>query len=112
MDSIPHAKVSMTSDGLYRFDASWHWLGVTVPKGFLSDGTSSPWLMRKIVPRGGRLVWASFIHDRCLEYMPRKEAAAKFREALGILRASKVQCSIRYTGVRFYDIFVAPFKKN
>jgi len=96
-------RVDIIRNGSFEFVEDWIFCSVMIPRGFISDGTTSPWYARSIVPRFGKLVYASFIHDFCLTIMSRKEAALKFRECLKALKASKFQCVIRYIGVRIND---------
>lgn len=93
-----------TPDGVHQILIEpWTFLGVRVPAGFRTDGTSSPYIFRAVVPRRGRYVFASYLHDYCLTVMPRKCAAWYFCEALKELGAPQWQIAIRYGGVRLFD---------
>ena len=82
-------QVTIQQDGTMIFSRDWSFCGVTIKEGFPSDGTTSPWWARAVVPRIGKYVYASFLHDYCLTVMPRKEADLKFKEGLVLLKAPK-----------------------
>ena len=96
-----------TQNGVSQiFNEDWTWLGITIPAGFVTDGTSSPIWARLVVPRRGKYVFAAYLHDYCLLKLTRREAAQIYLKALMVLDAPKYQQFIRYRGVRIYDIFI------
>ena len=107
IDEIPiYPVLQDTPNGVsQRFSEDWTWLGITIPAGFITDGTSSPIWARLVVPRRGKYVFAAYIHDYCLSKMSRREAAQIYLKALRVLGAPKYQQFIRYRGVRIYDVF-------
>ena len=92
-------------DGVHQqLVKSWTWLGVTIPAGFVTDGASSPWYARWLIPRRGKYTFAAYIHDHCLKTMSRREAALKFYKALVVLGVPKWKRRLMYRAVRTNDI--------
>jgi len=109
--TYPHLRD--TANGVTQvFTRQWSWMGVIIPEGFETDGTSSPWLFRWFVPRRGKYVFAAYIHDYCLTIMPRRDAARMYLRALKELGAPRYQQFIRFRGVRAYDVTLAKLKSN
>ena len=99
-----YPKLQDTKSGVTQiFLEDWTWMGVTIPKGFPTDGTSSPWWSWSFVPRRGKYIYASYLHDYLLSVTTRKEAASKFREALCELESNILLRNFMYYGVRLYD---------
>lgn len=94
-----------TKDGHTRiFYEDWTWMSVTIPKGFNTDGTSSPWLFRSFVPRFGKYVFAAYVHDYALTIMSRKEARMKYYNCCKELKMPKINLALRYFGIRMFDL--------
>jgi hypothetical protein len=92
-----------TDDGKRRLVFNWSWLGVYFESGWVTDGITCPWLFRWYVRKIPRLIFAAYIHDRCLEYMPRKEAAAKFAQACYALGIDRRKVRKLYLAIRLND---------
>lgn len=103
-------KLLLTREGCFVFLEEWTFVGITIPSGFESDGTSSPWWARAIIPRVGPYVYASFVHDYCLTIMSREDALELFREALRELGSRHFHIHFRYWGIKLYDKFIHPLK--
>jgi hypothetical protein len=75
--------------------------GITVPRGYISDGTSLPRIIRPIFSTMGRYLPAAIIHDYCIEHH-HSVAAHKFRLAMKEQRVSLVVRWVFYTVVKAY----------
>ncbi|MDC0088166.1 DUF1353 domain-containing protein [Akkermansiaceae bacterium] len=82
----------------------WHWLGYMIPHGFQSDGTTSPWWIRWLIPKRDPSVFASYLHDWCLTFMSRDEAAKVFLLALESLETPRFKKCVMYRGVQLNDL--------
>lgn len=96
---------------------------VIVPKGFLTDGATVPWLLRLLVPRMGRLSQAAVLHDYLTETYYIKDLSTDgimnvpvtrnlidtiFYEALRVLEVPKIQIATIRIGLSFFRFFRRP----
>lgn len=96
---------------------------VIVPKGFLTDGATVPWLLRLLVPRMGRLSQAAVLHDYLTETyyvkdvssqgirnlpITRKKIDEIFYEALRVLEVPKIQIVTIRLGLSIFRFFRRP----
>lgn len=76
---------------------------IVVPRGFVSDGLSIPWFARAFFPILGKGAKAGVLHDYLLwTGIPRQEAAAIFREALGVLGVRNPRRALMYWSVKYW----------
>ena len=76
---------------------------INVPKGFLYDGASVPWLVTRLVPRkGGLYDRAACLHDWLYgtHILPRKEADRLFYKAMLSDNVPKWKAYMIYRAVR------------
>ena len=100
---------------------------VVVPKWFLSDGASVPWIARILIPKMGRHSQAAFLHDwLCENYyileetdgivkpvkVSRKEIDRIFCEALGVLNVAKWRILLIKVSLFLYRLYKNPTKPN
>ena len=77
---------------------------VAVPKGFITDFASIPWLFWSFLPSWGKYGKAAVIHD-CLystHYRTRKEADDIFYEAMLVSGTKPWKAKIMYWAVRLF----------
>lgn len=103
-------KTTILPCGKMQFIECWKFQSWTIPKGFTSDGNSSPWWARAVVPRIGKYVYAAFLHDYLLTVTTRRHARSEYRIAMRELGASEFTVRLRYYGIKFYDLFLAKIK--
>lgn len=84
-------------------EEEFHLGGITVPKGFTSDGISSPrWAWLRYHPYSE---WcpAAFVHDYCIEKFGYPTARNYFKVALQELGAGNLDIVLIYNAVRLRD---------
>lgn len=73
-----------------------------MPRGFVTDFASSPFLVWWFIPPWGRYGKASILHDYLYQThkRTRKEADGIFREAMVVLKVKPWRVILMYFGVR------------
>ena len=77
---------------------------IEVPAGFTTDFASIPRFLWSILPCWGKYGNAAVIHDYCYweQKYTRKRADKIFREAMGVLRVSRIKIWFLYRTVRLF----------
>lgn len=78
---------------------------LTIPKGFLTDGSSSPWYLRWLFPRIGDFLLAAVVHDylyRTLDLRGKKFADKEMLVISNKMNKNKVDNYLRYFAVRVF----------
>lgn len=83
-------------------------VGYTVPKGFVTDGVSTPYLLSFIVSPTGKAMKSAILHDYLLSMTDKGESRIgcdkAFYDALIDDGISKWRAKIMYYAVRLYGI--------
>lgn len=96
---------------------------VVVPEGYLSDGASTPFFVRSLLPKMGRYSQAAFLHDWLCEHyyyleknhspeftqcvwINRKEIDRIFYEALKVLEVPSWRRFVIKAGLEVWRLFV------
>ena len=104
--------VSFTLQGkTATIDKSFELAGIFIPKGFKSDGISSPRLTWMKFHPFSQYVAAAFVHDFCIENHGYPFARNKFNLALRELGARDWERIMLYKAVRLKDWQRRLFKK-
>lgn len=84
-------------------DESFTLAGILVPKGYESDGISSPkWSWFRYHPFS-KWCPAAFVHDYCIDNYGYAVARDKLKQALVELGSNKIDAFLIYNAVRFHD---------
>ena len=77
---------------------------IEIPAGFTTDFASIPRFLWGMLPCWGKYGNAAVIHDYCYweQKYPRRRADEIFREAMGVLRVSRIKIRILYWMVRLF----------
>lgn len=97
---------------LYVLLEDFEFLGVKVPKGFVTDGATIPRIFWPILPPVHKYFPAAIVHDYLLTQLTRDEADAKFNEALKQLKITKARRYAMYGAVRLYANWKKLLGKN
>ena len=96
---LPEGKYDRT---LYLLLEDFEFSGVTVPKGFITDGATIPRIFWPILPPVHRYFPAAVVHDYLLTQVSRDEADAKFNNCLKELNISTFRRLVMYGAVRLF----------
>lgn len=67
--------------------------GITIPKGFKSDGHSVPWIFRWLVSNHNLPIQAAFYHDYAYIHNPSKETRREVDENYYALMRNSFRCT-------------------
>ncbi len=96
---LPEGKYDRT---LYLLLEDFEFSGVTVPKGFITDGATIPRIFWPILPPVHRYFPAAVVHDYLLTQVSRDEADEEFNICLKELNISTFRRLAMYGAVRLY----------
>ncbi len=98
---LPNALFEKTR---YRLCADLKLAGVTVPRGFVTDGATVPRAFWWLFPPAGRYFLAAAVHDYLLEYEGNwREANRKFKDALLEQGVSRWVTYTMFSAVQVYQ---------
>ena len=80
----------------------FEFIGVKVPKGFVTDGATIPRIFWPVLPPVHKYFPAAIVHDYLLTVLSRDEADKQFNEALKHLEITKARRYAMYGAVRLY----------
>ncbi len=77
---------------------------IKIPKGFVTDFASTPWIFWQFIPKWGRYGKAAIVHDRLYQTKEtsRHMADLIFKEAMLVGGTSKWKAWLMYLGVRWF----------
>ena len=86
---------------------------IIVPEGYITNGADIPRIFWSIVPpNDSNILPAVIIHDFLIDKKEYKKADRYFKEIMIELNINKIKRNILYLGVRFYTVFIRPFKRG
>ena len=86
----------------YELQEDFEILSHTIPKGFISDGATTPRILWSIFPPVSKYVSAAFLHDYLLKKGHNGYAHDEFYKALKILGVNQFRAWIMYRSVQVY----------
>jgi hypothetical protein len=79
---------------------------IVVPKGFITDFASIPFIFWSILPPDGEYTQAAVLHDYCCSHGWLKSTADFiFYEAMGVLGVPSWKKSVMFFAVRLFHLF-------
>lgn len=111
---LDELEVTPLADGIswrinsdFRYESDVLGTVLTVPKGFVTDFTSSPTALQTLIPPWQRYGPAAVLHDRLYEEQStdRETADAVLREAMAVLAVDQETIGRIWTAVRTFGSF-------
>jgi len=87
---------------LYLLLEDFTFNGITVPKGFVTDGATIPRIFWPILPPVDKYMPAAIVHDYMLTQTSRREADTLFNDTLKLLRIKRYRRWLMYGAVRIF----------